>query len=213
MLLKKFFHPKNGKIHPKYNQFIKWGAASTFLISAETVLATHSMLSAVTAATSELAVSTNYIGKDIFGQIGGMFLINKFGHFSDSKPMKFIKTNMAVQQIATVVECATPLFPQMSFIPLAGSANVLKNLTFISFGSINAKVIKELSVNGDNMGEIYAKIGAINTLASTLGMGFGLALAGAIPSHTLRLCIVPILGGVRYITYQKSIEGLFFKTK
>lgn len=206
-MFKACIFPKNTRVHPLYSQYVGWSFVSTFCISAETVLSTHSMLAAVGAASSELAVSINYIGKDLIGQIGGVFYINRMGNMADKNPSRFIKHSMVLQQIATIAECATPLLPTVAFLPIASIANIGKNTSFMGFGAINATVIRKLAVD-ENTGEVYAKICAINTLASTLGMGVGLCIAAAIPDHTTRLAIVPLFGLARYVAYKKSISGL-----
>lgn len=168
------------------------------------------MLAAVgttAAVANQLSVSYNYIGKDIIGQLGGMVYMNKYGHNADSDKRRFIRNNVAIQQGATFLECATPLLNISGFLPIAAVANVGKNITFAGFGAINATVIQQLAVD-NNIGEIYSKIAVINTLASTLGMCAGLIIAAFVPSHSLRLVLVmPVIAACRIVSYNKSVRG------
>jgi hypothetical protein len=195
-------------IHPRYVQYVGWTFTSNFFASVESVLATHSMLAAVSSASaSAIAISSNYIGKDIVGQLASVAFINKTASESDKDPIHFMKRSNLVQQVSTFAECATPLLPFQAFIPIAAIANVGKCVSFAGFGAINASVIRKLATD-ENIGEIYSKVCIANTISSTAGMVFGLALASAIPCHVARLSLVPMVGAVRYLTYRKSIEGL-----
>lgn len=198
----------HGKVHVKYGSYLRWSFVSNLIISIESVLSTHSMLSAVGAANTEMVVSINYIGKDIIGQIGGMIFINRFGQKVDKEPKKFIKYAMTIQQISLLAECSTPLLPVDYFLPIASTANMGKNISFTGFGAINATIIPKLALD-NNIGEIYAKLSIVNTLGSTLGMGIGLSIATFIPDHETRLCLMPILGVMRYYTYKIGINKIF----
>jgi hypothetical protein len=206
--LKNLLYPVSCKgVHSKYGQYIGWSFVSNFCASTEMVLSTHSMLAAVGNSSSEIAVSINYIGKDLVGQVGGIFYMGKMGKVADSDPKRFIKHSMFLQQFSTLMECSTPLWPTWTFIPIASVANIGKNISFMGFGAINASVIQTLAID-NNTGEIYAKVCASNTIASTLGMIAGLAIAATIPDHLTRITIVPVLGVARYVSYNKSIDGL-----
>ena len=92
-----FIYPK-GNVHPSYGKYVGWSCFSNFVISAESVMSTHSMLSVVGLASTELTISLNFIGKDIIGQMGGLWYINKVGEKADKEPVKFIKYSMAFEQ-------------------------------------------------------------------------------------------------------------------
>ena len=204
--LKNIVYPA-GKVHPLYGKYVAWSCFSNIIISAEGVLSTHSMLSVVGQASTELTLSVNYIGKDIIGQIGGLWYMHKMGEKADKETSKFIHYSMGFQQAAIFVECATPLLPLQFFIPLAGIANMGKNISFTGVGAVNAKIIQKLAQD-NNTGEIYAKISVLNTIGSTIGMGIGLGLAAFIPCHTTRLCLMPVLASIRVFSYQMAVKDL-----
>lgn len=204
--IKKLIFP-HGKVHKNYEKYVGWSCFSNFIISIESVLSTHSMLSVVGQASTELTLSVNYIGKDIVGQIGGLYYMNKMGQKADKDPEKFVKYSMAFQQTAVFMECATPMLPISMFIPVAGLANVGKNIAATGIGAVNAKIIAKLAEE-NNVGEIYAKISVLNTLGSTIGMGLGLAIAAKVPDHSMRMGIMPFLTMIRIYSYNKAIEDL-----
>jgi len=195
------------KFHKHYPKYLAWSFISNTMSSMESVLGTHSMLSVVGKESTELAVSFNYIGKDLFGQIGGLWYMYRMGGESDKNPKRFIKKTMFTQQASIFLECATPLLPSSLFIPIAGLANIGKNISFTGLGSINAKVIQHMD-SRKNVGEMYAKITTINTIASTIGMMIGLGITAYVPDHGTRLCIIPFITVLRLWTYKRSIKNL-----
>ena len=197
----------HGKVNKNYGKYVAWSFFSNIIISIESVLSTHSMLSIVGQASSELTLSVNYIGKDIIGQLGGLYYMNRMGQKADIDSKKFIKYSMAFQQCSIFMECVTPLLPIYTFIPVAGLANVGKNIAFTGIGAVNAKIISKLSED-NNIGEIYAKIAVLNTLGSTIGMSIGLIITANLPDHTMRLCLMPFLTIIRIYSYNKAIDGL-----
>lgn len=204
--IKNIVYP-HGKVHQNYGRYVGWSCLSNLIISIESVLSTHSMLSVVGQTSSEINISVNYIGKDIVGQLGSLYYMDKMGQKADKEPSKFVTYSMSFQQSAIFMECATPLLPISTFIPVAGLANISKNISFAGVGAVNAKIINKLAEE-DNVGEIYAKIVVLNTLGSTIGMGLGLAIAAHLPDHTMRLGLMPCLVIARIYTYNKAIDGL-----
>ena len=204
--LRSFIYP-HGKVHKHYTRYVVWSCLSNMVISVESVLSTHSMLSVIGSTSNELAFSVNYVGKDIVGQIGGLWYMNRMGVKADREPVTFVKHSMILQQSAILLECATPLIPVAAFLPVAGFANISKNISFTGFGAVNAKIIKTLAEE-DNIGEIYAKVSVLNTIGSSLGMGMGLAIAAYVPDHEMRIGLIPFLAGIRVYSYNKAVETL-----
>jgi len=204
--IKNFIFPR-GKVHKNYKKYVGWSCFSNFIMSIEGVLSTHSMLSVIGHTNSELNFSLNYIGKDIIGQLGGLYYMNKMGQKADKDHIKFIKYSMIFQQTSIFMECGTPLLPVSFFIPVAGIANIGKNIAFTGIGAINAKIIGKLAKD-NNIGEIYAKISVLNTLASTIGMGVGLIIAARVPDHYMRLSIMPFFACIKIYSYNKAIQNI-----
>lgn len=195
------------QFHRHYPKYLAWSFVSNVLVSTESVLGTHSMLSVVGKESADLAISFNYIGKDLFGQLGGLWYMYRMGGEADKNPKRFINKAMITQQGSILMECATPLLPLTAFIPVAGLATIGKNISATGMGAINAKAIQYMA-NGNSVGDMYAKITTFNTLASTIGMVIGLGIAAKVPDHTMRLGLVPVITMVRIWTYKKALQGL-----
>lgn len=198
----------NGKIHNKYNHYLLWSSLSNFVVSIEVVLSTHSMLNAFGNESVHNNLTLNYIGKDVIGQMGGLFIMNKISKQIDKNPNNFIKYSLLLQQFGTILENITPLVPTSPIIFLGALSNICKNISFMGTGGINAKVINKLSIDKDNIGELYSKLAIINTLSTSIGMSIGIGLTILIPCHSTRLFLLPVLGLIRYYSFMKSIDGI-----
>ena len=192
-----------GKVHLSYPKYIKWYLFTNLISSIEHVLSTHSMLSVVGTHSNILPI--NYISKDIIGQLGGLWYMNKLSKTVDKNPRNFSNKSLQLEQYATAIECITPLLPEYAFVPVAGLCNVSKNISYTGFGAINTKIIQILAID-NNLGEIYSKITILNTLTSSFGMCIGLFITYKIPDHTTRLLLIPFLAWLRIYSYEKSIE-------
>ena len=202
--LRTLFFP-SGKVHNKYTSYIGWSFASNVLVSAESAMATHSMLHSISCDTETIR-TINYIGKDVIGQLGCLAYIAKTGKEADKDPQRFLFYSNFAQQLAYMSLCATPMYPEY-FLPIAGISNIFSNVSFIGFGAINAKCIQKLAIDG-NVGELYAKISVFNTIGSSLGLMIGLGIVAVIPDHSTRLCLVPIFAFCRITAFNKAVNGL-----
>lgn len=202
--MRSLFFP-TGKVHPKYTQYVGWSFISNVLVSAESAMSTHSMLNAI-GTCSETVRTANYIGKDIIGQFGGLLYMAKMSKQADKKPLNFLFYSNILQQFAYLSLCTTPMLPEY-FLPIAGASNIFINISFISFGAINAKCIQTLAIDG-NVGEIYSKISVINTLGSSIGLLLGIGIIAAVPDHTTRLFIIPIIALGRVATFNRAVKDL-----
>ena len=202
--MRSLFFP-TGKVHPKYTQYVGWSFISNVLVSAESAMSTHSMLNAI-GTCSETVRTANYIGKDIIGQFGGLLYMAKMSKQADKKPLTFLFYSNILQQFAYLSLCTTPMLPEY-FLPIAGASNIFINVSFISFGAINAKCIQTLAIDG-NVGEIYSKISVINTLGSSIGLLLGIGIIAAVPDHTTRLLIIPIIALGRVATFNRAVKDL-----
>jgi hypothetical protein len=203
-LLQKIFLP-TGKTTPEYIKFMGWSFVSTALVSVQTAMSTHSMLDVVGDSSYR---SFNYIGKDVIGQIGGLYYMTHMASKSDQEPKKVLWYSNVVQQSSYFLMSVTPLVPTDLFLPLAGFSNTLANISFTGYGAINAKCIRHLSDDGKNTGEIYSKITTMNTLASSIGLTAGVLVCMCIPEPEYRTAVIPFIGFARVYAFNKAIEDI-----
>lgn len=203
--LRSFVYP-NGRYDARYTQFVGWSFVSNILVSTQHALSVHSMLSALDVCNSDVSRSVNYMGKDVIGQLGSLCYMSKGAKLADKKPLLFLSRSHVCQQVSYILMCATPIFDSR-FLIVAGSASALTNLAFIGFGAINQKCIPKIALD-DNIGEISAKVAALNTLGSSVGMGLGIAVASTCPDHLTRMFVLPIIGIARVHTLNLAIKGI-----
>lgn len=201
-MLRKLLYPV-GKHHPKYSQYLAWSFISNVIVSAESAMASHSML-AVLGQQSEAYRTFNYVGKDIIGQLGALGYISKMSSKADKEPHKFLKYSHIVQQLSYASMFSTPLVPEL-FLPIAGCSNILTNVSFAGFGAVNAICIQKLAVD-NNIGEIYAKISIINMIGSSIGLAAGVGITMIIPDHATRLCLTPVLAFGRVYSLNRAVR-------
>ena len=190
-----------------FHRYAFWSFVSNIFSSIEMVMSSHSMLAVVSKSGPEALMTANYLLKDMVGQLGGIAYVSKLGSTIDKNPHQIAIRSIAYQQVAMFAECITPLTPSY-FLPIASCANVVQNISFIGLGGVNARIIKKLSDESCQIGEVYSKISVINTAGSTIGMLLGLGLVTKIPDHTTRLALFPFIAYGRVVSYNMSIKNL-----
>lgn len=190
------------------SEAVKWSAISSLSSSIASASSIHSMLSALNVIQTMGAVIThNYVGKDIIGQVGILIYSLRKGRRADTAPDIHIKRGLTVQYAAYAIEGIAPFLISLNpllFLPVTGLSNIGKNLGWITLGAINAKVINK--VGDEHIGEMYSRMSAINTIASSVGLTIGLITVAAIPSHTVRSAVVvPICGIIHWYASKRLL--------
>ena len=188
-------------------RYIKYSFITNTIVSIENTLAMTNMLSTVSTFDNEIVRSFSYISKDIIGQVSSaVYLLYTKGKI-DKNPRSILLISNILQQSAYISMSLCHLYPT-KFIFITGISSILFNISFILQGAINTKCIQRLSEN--NIGEIYTHVAVINTLASSLGISFGMMLLWLFPSRTIRCFFIPMLGIARIYTYKKACENLIY---
>lgn len=200
-VMKPFFPVKHT---PLYGQYMGWSFLSNIIGSIEDCISTHCMLSSLSTQTTDLSVSYNYIGKNMIGQLGGLWYINKIGTNIDTNPRKYFRQSLLINQTAICLECLIPLGAH--FLLFAGSASILKSIAWTGYGAVTTKILISLSDN--NSAEIYSKLCITNTIASSIGMLMGLYIVYLVPCHTSRMLFIPVLTAGRIYTMHRAIHNI-----
>jgi hypothetical protein len=184
----------------RFAQFSGWLAASTLLSSCQSVLSTEAMLRVLLHNTAETQI-VNFVGRDVLGQLGSLVVMMGLAKHIDRRPQEFLMFSHLLQQTSMACVLLTPMLPSSWFLPVAAVGNVCANVSFIGFGSINAKCIQALSK--DNIGELYSKVTMHSTLASTVGLSLGMLLTKSALSPEVSFAV---LGVARVFTYHKAVK-------
>lgn len=192
----------------KAQTFVRWSICANVLASATSVMSTHALLAAVTMRPSELAVTVNYVSKDMVGQLVGAAVAGTTAYNADRRPMGYITACSALLSTATILEACTPLLTEAAFIPVGAAANVAKNVAWIGSGAMTAKAVREFSTAGDSA-NAYAKLASVNTVASTVGLAGGMAVVAFVPSHTVRVMFVlPLCSVLHMYAWRRAVSQL-----
>ena len=127
--------------------YLKWSAINSFSTSICSVISTNSMLSSIITTPSYTSViATNYIGKDVIGQLGSIIYAWKTGKHADSKPLKYITSGSILLQTSFFIENFSPFITNKLFIiPFLGLSSTLKNISFLSIGAVNTHNLQKIS--------------------------------------------------------------------
>lgn len=204
----------NGRIHHNFYKFLSFHCTANFISGIQSVLSTHSMLGALNIGSNNevvndlVVVSVNLIGKDIIGQLASIPIVDRVAKIGDNDTVKYLRMNVLIYEISNFIECLTPLFNIQYFIYLGALGNIGKNIGFTGFGSFNAKMINSISLDKDNICELYSKISIANTVSYSFGMISGLFIVKIIPCHYTRLSLLPALGFIKYKLLIKSMQSI-----
>lgn len=193
-------------IPKSHREFAMWSFFSTISSTTQSVMANHSMLNCIGQDSAGALVTSSFIGKDLFGQIGGISYLLCTSKGVDNDPEKNLKKMAIIQQLAFVAESMTPLLPCSYFLPVASVSNIAVNVSYIGFGSLNTQVLEKLS-NG-NIGEMYTHLSIINTIGSSIGMCIGMCITHILPDHGMRLLVTPVFGAIRVFSVYKAFGFL-----
>jgi hypothetical protein len=187
-----------------YKKFLFYNFVSTVLISVESVITTHNVLSGV--GNDESSRTMNYVGRDVIGNLGSFLFIGTNGGDADKDPKAFVNKIHMLQQSSYVLTNLASYTPSL-FLPIAGSASILISISCIGFGMVNAKCIEKLS-NG-NTAEIYSHLALTNTIAASAGMTIGIVLTSYMGNSDHLLLCMPVLACGRIWSYNKALNIIF----
>ncbi len=194
----------------KVGKYMAWNFAFNVCSSINNVLSTHAIMASLSSAKDNSSgnITYNFIGREIVGQFGGIAISLLNNRKVNANPLKYGRSGVVIQQLATFVELLSPFIPERFFIPVVGAANIGKNIAWIRNGAINARCINEISKNRNNPSEVYTHISAINTCASTIGLMVGIQLTNYLPNHYARLLTCPVLTCIQLFTFSKALKSL-----
>lgn len=175
--------------------------------SIEISLSTYNMLNLIGVETSILNMSSTYIAKDIIGQLGSLYFMNKISDKVDTSPVSNVNKALILQQLCISIEYMSPIVPSYLLLPILGISNIGQNISFVVIGSINTKVIQQIAID-NNICEVYSKLSLLNTLASSVGMTIGIIINTYVDCIYTRCLFIPIIGYIRIYSYNKSINIL-----
>jgi len=199
------------RLFTQHKKYLLWNGVNNFLGGVKYTLSTDSLLSVMNVENPFLTGSISYISKDLVGQLGCFVYAYRQNNTSnDKEPVRTGKKLNAMVQGCVFLENVTPFIPSSMYIPIAGISNIIKNICMVGTGSINAKIIREIAKDNNDVAEIYTKISAHNSVSSSFGMMTGLLLIHFFPSRVLRFWVIcPLVSLLHYKSYCIMLKHVF----
>ena len=149
------------------------------------VLSTRVLLTAVgvgDGAAAPLAAAANWAIKDGLGMLGGVAFAAGWAKSLDARPRQWrLRSSVALDAASLVELAALPAFPGY-FVPIAGLANVAKNVSYLAASASRAAIHQSLSSRADasNLADLTAKAGSQTIAASLCGLALGVCASNAV---------------------------------
>merc|ERR1719331_3101997 len=116
--------------------------------------------------------------------LGGVAFASIWSGALDARPRRWrLRSSVALDAAALVELAALPAFPQY-FVPIAGLANVAKNISYLAASASRAAIHRALSnrQGAANLGDLTAKSGSQTIVASLVGLGLGVGVTNVWPA-------------------------------
>lgn len=163
-------------------------------------------------AKNSAAATINWILKDGLGQAGGIALVSLLGSRLDcqARSLRFYSTVLFV--VGSFLEFSIPLVANQfvtsgtTFLVMASSANVLKNVSWMLVSATRAHFMKNFALKG-NLGDLTGKAASQMTCASLIGTGLGLLVLKCFPAAVTGSFFVSALVGL-FSTFKSCKVGL-----
>eukprot|EP00808_Paulinella_micropora_P009414 g67056.t1 len=177
-------------VSPNYLPYSLWFGAESIASSASGVLSTQSLLFASLlfavglggSTAIPMAAAMNWVIKDGLGQLGGILFASFVSQRFDAEPQVWRFRSAVALDLAVALEILTPLVPGL-FLPLAATANVGKNVAWISSSASRAGIHRSM-MRHENLSDITAKAGSQTIAASLMGTILGIGLAQVLQGST-----------------------------
>ena len=210
-----YFLPKGypASVSAGYDAFVRGQMASMMFSTASGVLSMQSMLFALGLGVGSfpLAATLNWIIKDGLGQLGGVIFAGLVNNQFDADAKRWRMIASISLDVSSFIELLTPLAPGY-FLPLAGFANVGKNVSFLAASATRAAIHKSFATH-ENLADVTAKTGSQCILSSLVGTGLGLSLAAALGgNYASILATFAALSGLSLGSTYFSLRGVTLTT-
>tara|TARA_B110000305_G_C19309760_1_gene573436 strand:- start:254 stop:760 length:507 start_codon:yes stop_codon:yes gene_type:complete len=131
-----------------------------------------------------MAAALNWVIKDGLGQLGGVLFASYLGDSRafDADPKRWRMVSSLAMDASTLLEIMSPLVPG-SFLLVASTANVGKNISYLSASASRAALHQSLAEKS-NLADVTAKAGSQAILASMIGTALGVGISpliGTVP--------------------------------
>ncbi|MEW5299951.1 MAG: hypothetical protein WDW36_002919 [Sanguina aurantia] len=164
-------------VAPEYATYMMWRGVQYFFGGAISVFTTQSLLGALGVTgrySGEAAAAINWVLKDGAGRLGRL-LFARWGRELDCELKQFRLMGDLLMEGGAALELSTAFMPR-AFLPLACTANLMKNLAAVAASSTRAPIYRTFALQ-NNLADVTAKGESVANLADILGTVAGIMLS------------------------------------
>ena len=164
-------------VHQGYMEYTVYNMIGSIASSSNMVLSTQALLYAMGlgAGALPLAATLNWVIKDGIGQLGGIIFASTVNDRFDAEPKRWRMVADIALNVSCLIELLSPAAPSY-FLLIASSANIGKNICFLSASASRAAIHNSFVKRG-NLADITAKSGSQSIVTSIVGTSLGIFLS------------------------------------
>ncbi|KAH7660676.1 Root UVB sensitive family protein [Dioscorea alata] len=203
-----------GSVTPDYLPFQVWDSLQGLSTYIRSMLSTQALLSAIGVGEKSATVigaTFQWFLRDFTGMLGGILFTFYQGSNLDSNAKMWRLVADFMNDLGMLMDLVSPLFPS-ALIAIVCFGSLSRSFTGVASGATRAALTQHFSLE-NNAADISAKEGSQETLATMMGMAFGMLLAHVTRGHPLAVWISFLLLTLfhMYANY-KAVRCLSLKT-
>ncbi|KAJ0095821.1 hypothetical protein Patl1_16677 [Pistacia atlantica] len=175
-LLQAFGFP--GSVTPDYVPFQVWDSLQGLSTYIRTMLSTQALLSAIGVgekSATVLGATFQWFLRDLTGMLGGVLFTFYQGSNLDSNAKMWRLVADLMNDLGMLMDLLSPLFPS-AFVFVVCLGSLSRSFTGVASGATRAALTQHFALQ-NNAADISAKEGSQETMATMIGMAFGMLLA------------------------------------
>ncbi|CAI9096464.1 OLC1v1032621C1 [Oldenlandia corymbosa var. corymbosa] len=177
-------------VTPDYVPFQVWDLLQGLSTYIRTMLSTQALLSAIGVGEKSATVigaTFQWFLRDLTGMLGGILFTCYQGSNLDSNAKMWRLVADFMNDLGMLMDLLSPLFPS-AFIFVVCLGSLSRSFTGVASGATRAALTQHFALQ-NNAADISAKEGSQETVATMIGMAFGMILAHITMGHSLSIWI------------------------
>ncbi|KAK9276700.1 hypothetical protein L1049_006236 [Liquidambar formosana] len=175
-------------VTPDYLPFQLWDSLQGLSTYIRTMLSTQALLSAIGVGEKSATVigaTFQWFLRDLTGMLGGVLFTCYQGSNLDSNAKMWRLVADFMNDLGMLMDLLSPLFPS-AFVFVVCLGSLSRSFTGVASGATRAALTQHFALQ-NNAADISAKEGSQETLATMIGMAFGMLLARITMGHSLAI--------------------------
>ncbi|XP_044490708.1 protein root UVB sensitive 3 [Mangifera indica] len=167
-----------GSVTPDYLPFQIWDSLQGLSTYIRTMLSTQALLSAIGVgekSATVLGATFQWFLRDLTGMLGGVLFTCYQGSNLDSNAKMWRLVADLLNDLGMLMDLLSPLFPSV-FVFVVCLGSLSRSFTGVASGATRAALTQHFALQ-NNAADISAKEGSQETMATMIGMAFGMLLA------------------------------------